>query len=187
MYAMSLLELPNDVLCCICDFSGTALCSHASSRLWKLLQQRHLHHHIPKERDFLAMMTDLRMQAVRTAALDFIDNYVGSSGAEALAGLKDAGILHTLTLNLARNNVGDRGVEALADLKNAGALHTLTLDLGGNDMGDRGAEALAELKNAAALRTLTLDLSLNNVGDSGAQALARLKNAAALHTLTLDP
>ena len=37
----------------------------------------------------------------------------------------------TLTLNLSRNGVGDNGVQALAELKNAAALHTLTLNLGG--------------------------------------------------------
>ena len=43
--------------------------------------------------------------------------------------------LHTLTLNLSHNRLGDSGAQALAGLKDATALHTLTLDLGSNNMG----------------------------------------------------
>ena len=78
--------------------------------------------------------------------------------------------------------MGDSGAQALAGLKNAAALHTLTLNLWHNNVGDSGAEALAGLKNVAALHTLTLNLAHNDVGDSGVQALVGLKNAAALHT-----
>ena len=102
---MSLLELLNDMLRCICDFSGTALCSHVSTRLW-----------------------------------NFRDINVGNSGAEALVGLKDAGILHSLTLDLWNNNLGDSGAQALAGLKNAAALRSLTLNLTHNNVGDSGAE-----------------------------------------------
>ena len=73
--------------------------------------------------------------------------------------------------------MGDSGAQALAGLKNAAALHTLTLNLWHNNVGDSGAEALAGLKNAATLHTLTLNLWYNNVGASGVQALAGLKNA----------
>ena len=49
------------------------------------------------------------------------------SGAQALAALKEAPSLHTLTLNLQNNSVGDSGAQALAALKESPLLHTLTL------------------------------------------------------------
>ena len=91
---------------------------------------------------------------------------VGYTGAQALAGLKDASALHTLTLEFQCTYVGPSGAQALAGLKDATALHTLTLDLGFNNVGNNSAQALAGLKDAAALHTLTLGLRGNNVGDT---------------------
>ena len=42
-------------------------------------------------------------------------------------------MLHTLYLDLGRNEVGASGAQALAGLKEAPMLHTLLLDLGGNE------------------------------------------------------
>ena len=50
--------------------------------------------------------------------------------------------------------MGDSGAHALAALKEAPSLHTLTLYLGGNSVGASGAQALAALKEAPSLHTL---------------------------------
>ena len=81
--------------------------------------------------------------------------------------------------------MGESGAQALAALKDAPSLHTLSLDLHGNSVGESGAQALAALKDAPSLHTLSLDLRGNSVGDSGAQALAALKDAASLHTCSV--
>ena len=54
---------------------------------------------------------------------------MGENGAQALAALKDAPSLHTLSLDLCENSVGESGAQALAALKDAASLHTLSLDL----------------------------------------------------------
>ena len=110
---------------------------------------------------------------------------MGATGAQALAGLKNAS-LHTLTLNLFDNAVGDSGAHALAALKDCPRLQILNLDLRANAVGDNGAHALAQLKNSPSLHTLNLDLRANSIGDSGARALADLKDAQSLHALNVD-
>ena len=54
---------------------------------------------------------------------------MGGSGARALAALKDAPSLHTLSLGLGQNSMGESGEQALAVLKDAASLHTLVLTL----------------------------------------------------------
>ena len=56
----------------------------------------------------------------------FGENSVEDSGAKALAALKDAPSLHTLSLGLGRNPVGDSGAQALATLKSHLAQITAT-------------------------------------------------------------
>jgi hypothetical protein len=65
--------------------------------------------------------------------------------------------------------IRDAGAQALAGLKDAPKLTTLTLHLQGNKIGDIGAQALAGLKDAASLTTLTLLLGENQIGNIGAQ------------------
>ena len=108
---------------------------------------------------------------------------IGHIGAQALAELRS---LHTLILNLAETGMGDEGAQALAQLKNAPSMYTLILRLCKNGIGDSGAQALAELKDAPLLNTLRLDLVHNRFGDTGAQAIAQLKDASLLHTLSLS-
>ena len=45
---------------------------------------------VPKLSGFVMMLRGLCVQALRDAALDSSSNYVGGSGTQALAGLKDA-------------------------------------------------------------------------------------------------
>ena len=47
---------------------------------------------------------------------------MGESGAQALAALKDAASMHSLSLNLHGNSVGESGAQALAALKDAPSL-----------------------------------------------------------------
>ena len=65
-------------------------------------------------------------------------------------------------------NIGDSGAQALAALKKAPSLHTLTLEFQHHSIADSGAQALAALKEAPSLHTLTLNLSSFLVGDLGA-------------------
>ena len=88
---------------------------------------------------------------------------MGGSGAQALAAVKDAPSLHTLSLNLRQNSVGESGARALAALKDAPSLNTLSLDLSGNFMGGSGAQALAALKDAASLNTLSVGARLREL------------------------
>ena len=60
--------------------------------------------------------------------------------------------------------MANSGVQAVAALKEAPSLHTLTLHLGSNSIGDGGAQALAALKEAPSLHTLGL-YQYNVVGD----------------------
>ena len=87
-----------------------------------------------------------------TAALDSRDNNLLPSGAQALAGLKDATALHTVTLNLGHNLVGDSGAQALAELKDAAALHTLTLNLDVIDNEDFVVRPLFKMVDVRVLR-----------------------------------
>ena len=64
------------------------------------------------------------------------------------------GNVRSLQLHDGGNSVGDSGAQALAALKDAPSLHTLSLDLRGNSVGDRGAQALAALKDAPSLMGL---------------------------------
>ena len=176
---MKLHELAVDVLHCISDFSGTAACSHVCSRLWNALHGRHLTYSIRRECDPLQTLNNLSLPGLHTFALRCVgpvgplsDN-LGDSRAQALARLKDAPALHTLTLSLWFNCVGDSGAHALAGLKEAPAVHTLTLVLGANNIGASGVQALAGLKEARALHTLYLDLGHNAVGDTQVAAIIR--------------
>ena len=112
-------------------------------------------------------LNSLQGYRVCTVVVHGID--IGDDGAQALAALKCAPALHTLTLNLRGNTVGDKGVQALAALKEAPCLHTLTVELSDNAVGPSGARALAALKEAQSLQALTLNLRGNTVGDIGAQ------------------
>ena len=54
---------------------------------------------------------------------------VGAGGAQALAALKEAPLLHTLTLDLQHSSLGSSGAQTLAALKGAPSLHTLTVNV----------------------------------------------------------
>ena len=116
------------------------------------------------------------------------NNRMEDAGAQALASLQEAPLLHTLRLNLSGDFYGirDAGAQALASLKQAPLLQILSLDLSHNSIGDAGAEALASLKEAPFLHTLSLRLFENDIRLVGARALVSLKEAPLLHTLSLD-
>ena len=99
--------------------------------------------------------------------------------------------LHCTHLNLAQNSMGASGARALAGLKNAAALHTLTIlrehgeQWCASPCGTEECRCTAHpdleshqrcvgLKNAAALQG-------TNLGTSGVQALAGLKDARLAH------
>ena len=52
--------------------------------------------------------------------------------------------------------MGESGAQALAALKDAPSLNTLSLVLSGNSMGDSGAQALAALKDGPSVNTLSV-------------------------------
>ena len=138
----------------------------------------------PLHIDGLQLLSRLSSEAaLHTLTLRCSNMKPGS--AQALAALKHAPSLWSLTLILPDNNIGDSGAQALAELKEAPALTTLTLDLEGNGIGDAGAQALATLKDAASLSTLKLNLRRNRIRASGAEALAQLPGAPSLQTLIL--
>ena len=112
------------------------------------------------------------------------DAVTHDSGVQAIAALKEAPLLHTLSLNLEANGVGQGRAQVLAALKEAPSLGTLTLDLRDNSLEASDANALASLKEASSLRILTLNMEANVFGEEGAQALAALKDAAALQVLS---
>ena len=126
----------------------------------------------------LTMMQDFCMQALCTVSLNLRGNNVGSMGAKALAGLKDAHALQTLILDLEENNVGSSGTQALAGLQNAETPHTLILGRRCNDLGHSGAQALAMLKDPPTLHTQSLNSASNKVGAVGARTLAGLRYSA---------
>ena len=97
--------------------------------------------------------------------------YVGDSGAQALAVLVEAPLLHTLTPRLLDNSVGDSGAQEPATLKEATLLHTQSL---GQFSRSQWGQVLAVLKEAPWLHTQTLNLGYNSGGDGGAQALTAL-------------
>ena len=138
----------------------------------------------PLHIDGLQLLSRLSSEAaLHTLTLRCSNMKPGS--AQALAALKHAPSLWSLTLILPDNNIGDSGAQALAELKEAPTLTTLTLDLEGNGIGDAGAQALATLKDAASLSTLKLNLRRNRIRASGAEALAQLPGAPSLQTLIL--
>ena len=108
---------------------------------------------------------------------------MGDGGARALAALRYAPALRTLTLALPSNDLTGAGAQALAALRDAPALHSLCIDLHMNCIGDTGAQALATLRDCPTLHALTLDLRHNGISDSGARALTALSHAPALHSL----
>eukprot|EP00668_Euglena_longa_P047568 GGOE01063448.1.p1 GENE.GGOE01063448.1~~GGOE01063448.1.p1 ORF type:complete len:483 (-),score=74.68 GGOE01063448.1:1414-2862(-) len=112
-------------------------------------------------------------------------SHVGDIGAQALSALKDMRSLQSLELRLWWSGVGPSGVKALAALKAAPHLHTLVLVLTGNPIANEGAKALAELAESESLRALMLHLCRTSIGNSGAQALAMLRTAPALRTLRI--
>ena len=138
----------------------------------------------PLHIDGLQLLSRLSSEAaLHTLTLRCSNMKPGS--AQALAALKHAPSLWSLTLILPDNNIGDSGAQALAELKEAPALTTLTLDLEGNSIGDAGAQALATLKDAASLSALDLNLRRNRIRASGAEALAQLPSAPSLNSLIL--
>ena len=110
---------------------------------------------------------------------------IGDSGALALASLRTAPSMKSLTLHLRHTLIGNSGAQALAALKDAPSLKSLTLDLVGTKVGDSGAHALATLRDAPSLRALFLDMQYTPLGNSGLRALAALKDAPSLTGLHL--
>ena len=89
---IKLSELPRDVLFCISDFSGNAVCSHVCAQMWDTLQHWHIRWHVRSERDFSEGLNNWFLHTLCTAFL-VINREV--SGAQALAVVKDAAALHT--------------------------------------------------------------------------------------------
>ena len=108
-------------------------------------------------------------------------------GLQALASLKAAPFLHTLSLHLAsqgdesRTNLTHQGFGALANLKEAPHLHTLSLNLSDCSVGDAGAEAVAGLKEAPRLHTLCLNLSRNQHKISESKSKGLVNSQALQH------
>ena len=140
----------------------------------------------------LAGLTLALASQLHTLHLNLARNGITDTGAEALAGLKEASQLHTLHLNLTENRITEAGLWALTALKYAPQLCTLRLGFADSGITDAGCHALAAFKEAPQLRNLFLDLSLQSrcdadeITDAGAHALAGLKEAPQLHTLHLD-
>ena len=109
-------------------------------------------------------------------------------GLRALASLKAAPFLHTLSLHLAsqgdesRTNLTHQGFGALASPKEAPHLHTLSLNLSDCSVGDAGAEAVAGgLKEAPRLHTLCLNLSRNQHKISESKSKGLVNSQALQH------
>ena len=77
--------------------------------------------------------------SLHTLPLDLHSNFVGPSGAHALAALK-----HALTFNLWIDSVGDSGVQALAALKETASLHTQAPYFQENSGGDTAPRHLQQ-------------------------------------------
>ena len=77
--------------------------------------------------------------------------------------------------------------QALASLKTAPHLTSLTVDLDGNHLQDAGAHALAGLRHSTSLTELSLNFEQNGVGPSGLRVIALLLDVPALRALSLTP
>ena len=184
---MHLLHLSCDLLGVVADYMQTAALSHVCSRTWQALRWRHLliSNYTDDVAELCLRLTvdeaclhtlNVRLDAPALHWLGYSvskprPSTAGPGGAQALACLKDARALHTLSLHLMWNNIGANGARSLAALAAAPVLHSLHLSLWHNSLGNAGAEALAGLRAAPALHTLTLDLGDNCIGDGGATPL----------------
>ena len=234
------LRLSDDELQYISDYVQTATMSRVCLRFWGLLHGRHVScnvtgHTIPETMakikgtdvysavirctemndDSVQALAELKETDVRSLTLSLPTSKVGDMGAQALAALRAAPRLTTLTLDLCGHELEYSSTQALAALRHASTLESLTINLNsklprycgahilaafseapslealrlsldGNQIGDSGALALASLKDASNLKQLDLGLQSNQLGDSGARALATLGDAPSLTALNLD-
>jgi uncharacterized protein (TIGR02996 family) len=118
----------------------------------------------------------------RLKSLSLDDQYVGDTGAIALAHAGPAALPVLESLRLVSDSLTALGVEALAGTRWFRRLRRVTLAM--NELRKAGAEALAFASGAAAWEEL--DLDANMLGDDGARALAVHERLGALKRLSLQ-
>ena len=125
------------------------------------------------------------LRSCKLQRLSLASNYMGPSGALAVAGVLKHVYKSLDTLDLSYNRLGDVGAACLAGgLKQCSCLKQLHLEC--NFVGDCGAMALARCLQTCNQLT-NLNLSDNKIGDSGALCLGNyLKDCSCLHTLRLN-
>ncbi|KAJ8611885.1 hypothetical protein CTAYLR_005813 [Chrysophaeum taylorii] len=112
-------------------------------------------------------------------------NFIGASGATAIADVLTQNMLETL--NMRGNCIREAGATAIAKALIEHKSSLKTLDLDWNSIGDAGAAAIAELLKENSSSTLqTLELRYNGIGADGAAAVAAgLEQNLALQRLDL--
>ncbi len=103
-------------------------------------------------------------------------NEIGPTGAKALAEALKHSNNRLEKLDVRHNKIGDTGAKSLAQALKDPNNRLESLSVAWNNIGDTGAEALAQALRNPNNKLESLNVRYNNIGDTGAEALAHARD-----------